>query len=78
MKNLEWLKISVHKARLTRYLGKKEKKLEKQKVKMLPKEFERLNDGLIGFSKKNNILEKIIVNAEIDQHYTVEEKPFAR
>lgn len=43
---------------------------------MLPKEFDRLGDGLI--KAKKDFLEKIIVNTEIEQHYDVEEKPFAR
>jgi hypothetical protein len=43
---------------------------------MLPKEFVLLGDGII--KAKKDFLEKIIVNAEIEQHYEVEEKPFAR
>jgi hypothetical protein len=44
---------------------------------MLPKEYIcDLGDGII--RAKPEFLKKIIVNAEIEQHYEVEEKPFAR
>lgn len=43
---------------------------------MLPKEFESSRDGII--NAKPEFFKKIIVNAEIEQHYDVEEKPFAR
>lgn len=43
---------------------------------MLPKEFDMIGDGLI--KAKPEFLKKIIVSAEIEQHYDVEEKPFAR
>lgn len=43
---------------------------------MLPQEFTH-KDGIIQFSKPD-YLKNIIVNAEIEEHYKVEEKPFAR
>lgn len=43
---------------------------------MLPPEFTSFSDGII--EAKLEHLNRIIVNAEIDQHYDVEEKPFAR
>lgn len=49
--------------------------LEKE-VKMLPKEVLHLGDGIL--QAKPEFLKKILVDAEIEQHYVVEEKPFAR
>lgn len=43
---------------------------------MLPKEVLNLGDGMI--AARPEFLKKILVNAEIEQHYVVEEKPFAR
>lgn len=43
---------------------------------MLPQEVIQLPDGLI--QPKPEFLKKILVDAEIEQHYVVEEKPFAR
>lgn len=43
---------------------------------MLPPEFLSFGDGII--EAKNEHFNRILVNAEIDQHYNVEEKPFAR
>lgn len=44
---------------------------------MLPKEFTHSGDGIIQVSKPE-YLKKILVEADIEQHYIVEEKPFAR
>lgn len=43
---------------------------------MLPQEFISIGDGII--EAKKEYLNRILVNTEIDQHYDVEEKPFAR
>lgn len=44
---------------------------------MLPKEFTHIGDGIIEVAKPE-YLKKILVEADIEQHYDVEEKPFAR
>lgn len=44
---------------------------------MLPKEFDMIGDGIIQVSKPE-YLKKILVEADIEQHYIVEPKPFAR
>jgi hypothetical protein len=44
---------------------------------MLPKEFENIGDGLI--SARAEYLQKILIsNTDIEDHYDVENKPFAR
>lgn len=43
---------------------------------MLPKEVEHIGDGLI--SARSEYLQKILVSDDIEQHYDVEVKPFAR
>lgn len=43
---------------------------------MLPKEVLHLGDGIL--QARPEFLKKILVDAEIEQHYVVEEKPFAR
>lgn len=43
---------------------------------MLPKEVLHIGDGIL--QAKPEFLKKILVDAEIEQHYVVEEKPFAR
>jgi hypothetical protein len=48
----------------------------KEKRKMLPQEVFQTGDGLIQL--KPEFTSKIVVDAEIHQHYTVEEKPFAK
>lgn len=45
-------------------------------LKMLPKEVLHIGDGIL--QSKSEFLKKILVDAEIEQHYVVEEKPFAR
>ena len=44
---------------------------------MLPKEVIHIGDGIIQVSKPE-YLKKILVEADIEQHYIVEPKPFAR
>lgn len=44
---------------------------------MLPKEVTHIGDGIIQVSKPE-YLNKILVEGDIEQHYTVEVKPFAR
>ncbi|CRK93817.1 CLUMA_CG007344, isoform A [Clunio marinus] len=44
---------------------------------MLPEEVSHIGDGIIQVSKPE-YLKRIQVEADIDQHYIVEEKPFAR
>ena len=44
---------------------------------MLPKEVLLIGDGLIEVSKPE-YLKKILVEGDIEQHYNVEVKPFAR
>ena len=54
-----------------------QKKEELNFNKMLPKEVEHVGDGLI--SARAEYLQKILVSdADIEQHYDVEVKPFAR
>jgi hypothetical protein len=43
---------------------------------MLPQEVSHIGDGLIQL--KPEFTSKIIVDAEIHQHFIVEEKPFAK
>lgn len=43
---------------------------------MLPSEFLSYGDGIIEAKKEH--LNRILMTVEIDQHYDVEEKPFAR
>lgn len=43
---------------------------------MLPKEVLHIGDGIL--QARPEFLKKILVDAEIEQHYVVEEKPFAR
>ncbi|CRK93664.1 CLUMA_CG007193, isoform A [Clunio marinus] len=42
---------------------------------MLPREVLHIGDGIL--QTKPEYLKKILVDAEIEQHYVVEEKPFA-
>lgn len=44
---------------------------------MLPKEVIHIGDGIIQVSKPE-YLNKIFVDGDIEQHYEVEAKPFAR
>lgn len=44
---------------------------------MLPKEVLHIGDGIIQVSKPE-YLKKILVDGDIEQHYKVEAKPFAR
>lgn len=43
---------------------------------MLPKEFLHIGDGII--VSKPEYLKNILVDGELEQHYTIEVKPFAR
>lgn len=44
---------------------------------MLPESVVHIGDGILQVSKLEH-LSKILVEGAIEQHYTVEEKPFAR
>lgn len=43
---------------------------------MLPEEVTHIGDGIV--ASKPEYLKKILVEGDIEQHYTVETKPFAR
>lgn len=43
---------------------------------MLPKDYDYIGDGLLNV--KQEFLQKILVSTDIEKHYDVEVKPFAR
>lgn len=69
--------VFEHKLTILCFLKLNCKWIKEKVLIMLPKEVEHIGDGLI--SAHSDYLKKILVSdAEIEQHYDVEVKPFAR